>query len=367
MSDRVHGEWQTEILPAFEPAPAGVSRASPDALARAEHWLRQSQPVVIPTETVYGLAAPALDRGAVEAIFRIKGRPLDNPLIAHVSGLSQLESLGARPSRLALDLAEAFWPGPLTLVVATSAALPWVTAGLDSIALRQPAHAFAAALIERTGPLAAPSANLSGLPSPTRANHAAADLRGRVPLIIDGGDLEHGVESTVLDVRGARAVLLRPGALSIEAIEARLGAALELPGAGGRVRSPGMKYRHYSPRAELWLYPLPSGEAAAAGSASSAQLAADARRLRDAGRRVAAITQTPLDVEEYLPLPADPRGFAHQLFNWLRELDERGIDCVLVEGVSPRGIGRAIMDRLRRAATQVREPETALTENASAT
>jgi L-threonylcarbamoyladenylate synthase len=187
-----------------------------------------------------------------------------------------------------------------------------------------------------------------------------------VPLIIDGGDLEHGVESTVLDVRGARAVLLRPGALSIESIEARLGARLELPGAGGRVRSPGMKYRHYSPRAELWLYPVASGEGAAASAAVSARLAADARRLRGAGRRVAAIAQTPLDVDEFLPLPADPRGFARQLFSWLRELDERGIDCVLVEGVSPRGIGRAIMDRLRRAASQVREPEAATVEKASA-
>lgn len=366
MSDQVDGEWQTEILPAFEPAPARTRQASPGALARAEYWLLRAQPVVIPTETVYGLAAPALERGAVEAIFRIKGRPLDNPLIAHVSGLAQLRCLGAQPTRLALELAEAFWPGPLTLVVATDAVLPWVTAGLDSIAVRQPAHAFAAALIERTGPLAAPSANLSGLPSPTRASHAAADLAGHVPLIIDGGDLEHGVESTVLDVRGDRALLLRPGALSIEAIEARLGAPLESPEAGGRVRSPGMKYRHYSPRAELWLYPAQSDEVAA-GSAVSAQLAADARRLRGAGRRVAAIAQTPLEVDEYLPRPADPRRYARQLFSWLRELDERGVDCVLVEGVSPRGIGRAIMDRLRRAASQVREPEAATAEKASAT
>jgi L-threonylcarbamoyladenylate synthase len=367
LSDQVDGEWQTELLPAFEPAPAGTRQVSPGALARSEYWLRRAQPVVIPTETVYGLAAPALDRSAVEAIFRIKGRPLDNPLIAHVSGLAQLPSLGAQPTRLALELAGAFWPGPLTLVIATNAVLPWVTAGLDSIAVRQPAHPFAAALIERTGPLAAPSANLSGLPSPTRANHAAADLGGRVPLIIDGGDLEHGVESTVLDVRGDRALLLRPGALSIEAIERQLGATLELPRAGGPVRSPGMKYRHYSPRAELWLYPAPADEAAAAGSAVSAQLAADARRLRSAGRRVAAIAQSPLEVDRYLPLPADPRGFARQLFSWLRELDELGIDCVLVEGVSPRGIGRAIMDRLRRAASQVREPEAATAEKASAT
>jgi L-threonylcarbamoyladenylate synthase len=346
-------DWQTEVLAAFEPGANGVP--SERALARAVSWLAQSVPVVMPTETVYGLAAPALDRSAVQAVFDIKQRPLDNPLIVHVAGPEQLPALGVRFSRLALQLAEAFWPGPLTLVLPTSAALPWVTAGLDSIAVRQPRHEFALALIRRAGPLAAPSANLSGLPSPTRARHAVQDLTGRVPLIIDGGDLDHGLESTVLDARGEQPVLLRPGALSTEEIEACCGCALLTPDSGGRIRSPGMKYRHYSPRAELWLYPPLSAHPAAAQ-----KLADDASALRAQGRRVAVIARHPVDVERYIRLPNDPALMARQLFGWLRELDDERIDVVLIEGVSRVGVGRAIMDRLERAASTVRRPERAL-------
>jgi L-threonylcarbamoyladenylate synthase len=352
-------DWATEVLPAFEPGAAeGALRVPGErALASASDWLQRGVPVVIPTETVYGLAAPALDRQAVSAIFAIKQRPLDNPLIAHVSGLEQLGLLGIELSPLAQRLASAFWPGPLTLVLPTKKQMPWVTAGLDSIAVRQPRHDFACALIERVGPLAAPSANRSGLPSPTRASHALQDLQGRVPLIVDAGELEHGVESTVLDVRGTEPVLLRPGALSTEAIEASCGCAVRLTPAGSAARSPGMKYRHYSPRAELWLYPPLSGNARAAR-----QLAADASALRAQGRRVAAIVREPVPgVERVIALPAEPRQVARQLFHWLRELDDQGMDCVLVESVAAQGVGRAIMDRLLRAATHVRRVEAALT------
>jgi L-threonylcarbamoyladenylate synthase len=329
--------------------------ASSSALARASDWLRRGVPVVIPTETVYGLAAPALHREAVEAVFAVKQRPLDNPLIAHVSGQDQLELLGIELSSLAARLADAFWPGPLTLVLPTKKEMPWVTAGLDSIAVRQPRHEFARALIERVGPLAAPSANRSGLPSPTRASHALQDLSGRVPLIVDGGELEHGVESTVLDVRGPAPVLLRPGALSIEAIETSCGCAVRLPRAGGEVRSPGMKYRHYSPRAQLWLYPPLAGNERAAR-----QLARDALELRAQGRRVAVIARAPVQQVEYVALPAEPRQVARRLFHWLRELDDQGIEHVLIEGVPALGMGRAIMDRLERAATRVHRGEAAI-------
>jgi L-threonylcarbamoyladenylate synthase len=208
-------------------------------------------------------------------------------------------------------------------------------------------------LIERVGPLAAPSANRSGLPSPTRAAHALQDLAGRVPLIVDAGELEHGVESTVLDVRGPAPLLLRPGALSTEAIEESCGAAVRLPRADGPVRSPGMKYRHYSPRAQLWLYPPLAGD-----EQSARLMASDARELRSQGRRVAAITRAPVpQVDRSIALPAEPRQVARQLFHWLRELDDEGVDCVLIEGVPPQGVGRAIMDRLGRAATRVRRAE----------
>lgn len=341
--------WDTRLLDAFS-APASES-PSDHALAEAERWLARSVPVVIPTETVYGLAALALDRSAVEAVFRIKGRPLDNPLIVHVSGVDQLDSVGAELSALASRLVSAFWPGPLTLVMRARLPLPWVTGGLDSIAVRQPAHPFAAALIRRAGPLAAPSANLSGRPSPTRAKHATQDLLGHVPLIVDGGDLEHGLESTVLDVRGDAPILLRPGALSLELIESACERRVQTPSSSGTARSPGMKYRHYSPRAELWLYP--AAELATPRGAAEA-LADDARRLRSRGARVAVIAKHALDVDHFLETPRSARELGQRLFGWLRELDELGVDYILVEGIECSGVGRAVMDRLERAATRVR-------------
>jgi L-threonylcarbamoyladenylate synthase len=341
--------WDTRILEAFANDPDDPGRRVPSerALGAAESWLRQSIPVAIPTETVYGLAARALDRRAVQAVFEIKGRPQDNPLIVHVTRDSHLAEIGAVLSPLAADLARRFWPGPLTLVVAGGGALPWVTAGLDSVAVRHPAHAFAAALIERVGPLAAPSANLSGRPSATRGSHAARDLSGRVPLVVDGADLEHGLESTVLDVRGSLPVLLRPGALPLELLESACGRTIVVATSEGPVRSPGMKYRHYSPRAELWLYPTGSGT-------PSTRLAGDARRLTASGRRVAVIAREPVDAERFISHTGDAMELGRELFSWLHELDELGLDCILVEGVSPTGVGRAVMDRLERAATRVR-------------
>jgi L-threonylcarbamoyladenylate synthase len=341
--------WDTRVLAAFEPG--AELRPSARALSEAEMWLRRSVPVAIPTETVYGLAAVALDRRAVQSIFEIKGRPADNPLIVHVTTEAHLAEVGAVFPPLARELARRFWPGPLTLVVPCTAELPWVTAGLDSVAVRHPAHAFAASLIDRVGPLAAPSANLSGRPSPTRGDHAVSDLRGRVPLVIDAGELEHGLESTVLDVRGEVPVLLRPGALTLEAIEQVTRCSVRTAGAeaADAVRSPGMKYRHYSPSAELWLYPCSELDPGAGQDLSN-----DARALRASGRRVAAIARRPVEVERYIPHPREPRELARRLFGWLNELDEGGIDCILVEGVASTGIGRAVMDRLARAATRVR-------------
>jgi L-threonylcarbamoyladenylate synthase len=342
----------TEVLGAF--VDSERPEPSPAALSAAEAWLGQSVPVVIPTETVYGLAARALDRDAVLSIFEIKGRPADNPLIVHVTRPSHLEQAGAVLSPLARRLIERFWPGPLTLVVPCSAALPWVTAGLDSVAVRHPSHPFAAALIDRVGPLAAPSANLSGRPSPTRARHALADLRGRVPLIVDGGELEHGLESTVLDVRGDAPVLLRPGALPAELLEQALERRIEQASAHAAVRSPGMKYRHYSPRAELWLYPRDERPGAPPEGPVAALLGSDARALRASGRTVAAIAREPIEVDRFIPHPNDPGELARRLFGWLHDLDELGVDCILIEGVAHAGVGRAVMDRLERAATRVR-------------
>lgn len=343
------------MLEAFEPgAPARTAsvedlptlQLAEGALDAAAGWLSRGVPIAIPTETVYGLAARARDARAVAAVFEIKGRPADNPLIVHVTRESHLGEVGARLTPLAASLARRFWPGPLTLVVAGGTDLPWVTAGLDSVAVRHPAHGFAAALIERTGPLAAPSANRSGRPSPTCARHAASDLDGLVPLVVDAGELEHGLESTVLDVRGEQPVLLRPGALTLELLEAACGRPIRSATAHGPVRAPGMKYRHYSPRAELWLYP--------AGGRASPRLARDAERLSRMGRRVAVIAREVVAAERFIAMPREPVELARALFRWLHELDELGVDNILVEGIAATGVGRAVMDRLSRAATRVR-------------
>jgi L-threonylcarbamoyladenylate synthase len=340
--------WETRVLDAFGAAEGSLDA---DVLGCAARWLRQGVPVVIPTETVYGLAAPALDQRAVAAIFAIKGRPLDNPLIVHVTTESHIASVGARLTPLARLLAKTFWPGPLTLVVDTHAALAWVTAGLDSIAIRHPQHAFAAALISEVGPLAAPSANLSGRPSPTRARHAAEDLAGRVPLVVNGGDLEHGLESTVVDARGEFPILLRPGAITAEELHACCGREVSIPAPDGPVRSPGMKYRHYSPRAELWLYP--PAAAGWTGLLPGERLLEDAVRLRAGGSRVAVIAHARVDADHFIALPREARELGHRLFGWLRELDDLGMDYVLIEGIHVLGVGRAVMDRLTRAASRV--------------
>lgn len=343
---------KTRVLAAFS-SDGSVNQQAVDSAAQS---LQAGWPVVVPSETVYGLAALAKDEKAVERVFLAKGRPSDNPLIVHVSNLAQAIELGAKPSALAHTLADTFWPGPLSLVVQFSGQLAWVTAQLDSIALRQPNHPFFQRLIERVGPLAAPSANISGYPSPTRAQHALQDLAGRIPLIIDGGPVEHGLESTVVDARGNTPVILRPGATLQAELEQ---AARVTPAEPTRLsqpnlapRSPGLKYRHYSPRAQVWFYP---NELAPPGK----QLLADAKQLVAQGRSIALIGPDLSDANGIVPqiqraCPRDAHDLAHHLFDWLRKFDALGVECILVQGPSKEGIGRAIVDRITRAASQIR-------------
>ncbi|KAF5033414.1 Threonylcarbamoyl-AMP synthase [anaerobic digester metagenome] len=227
----------------------------------AAELLRAGQVVAIPTETVYGLAANALNEAAVKKIFLVKGRPQDNPLIVHISSLDMWAPLVADLPGHALALADAFWPGPLTIILRKSELLPTATtAGMDSVAVRMPAHPAARAVIKAAGlPLAAPSANLSGSPSPTTAQHCLKDLNGKIPLILDGGACDVGIESTVVSLVGAP-VLLRPGAITAEMLSrvldmpVAISEAVSRPlKAGERPTSPGMKYRHYAPRARVIL------------------------------------------------------------------------------------------------------------------
>ena len=237
-------------------------RTRPADIAEAGGLLAAGQVVAIPTETVYGLAANALDGDAVLRIFEAKGRPQDNPLIVHISALEQLEYLAEDLSPAVYQMAEHFWPGPLTMVVKKKAVIPDRTsAGLDTVGIRMPSHPVARAIIDAAGvPLAAPSANTSGKPSPTTARDVLDDMNGKIPAIVDGGACSVGVESTVVDMTGDWPQILRPGAITEEMIAEAMGAAstdratLEGLSDDAKVRSPGMKYRHYAPKAPVILY-----------------------------------------------------------------------------------------------------------------
>jgi len=229
------------------------------AVIEAAELLKAGEIVALPTETVYGLAADAMNPGAVEKIFRAKGRPQDNPLIVHIADKSQLRKLTAAEIPIKAEkLMERFWPGPLTIIFPKSPAVPAVTsAGLDTIAVRMPAHPLMLAVIERSGlTLAAPSANTSGFPSPTRAEHVFNDLKHKIPLILDGGACHFGVESTVIDIRAEEIKVLRPGGISREEISKFLGEEVTLAAElkEEQVLSPGMKYRHYAPSKKLYNY-----------------------------------------------------------------------------------------------------------------
>ena len=306
-----------------------------EAMERALALLGAGEVVAIPTETVYGLAGDATSGDAVARIFEAKGRPHFNPLIAHVSGIVMATGI-ADFDQLSEKLAQAFWPGPLTLVLPLSREArihPLVTAGLDTIALRMP-QGFGAELIARFGrPLAAPSANSSGRITATSAEAVEADLGRRIPLIVDGGQTPVGLESTIVKVEDGRVRLLRPGGIAAEVIEAIAGRPV-LRGAAAGIEAPGMLASHYAP-----------GAAVRTGATSvhpgEALLAFGSRRVAGAERAVAVLNLSPT---------GDLREAAANLFSHMQALDRSGAATIAVEPVPEAGLGEAINDRLRRAA-----------------
>jgi len=310
-----------------------------DVISRAAGVIRRGGLVAFPTETVYGLGADALSPKAVRRIFEAKGRPVDNPLIVHVGERDAADRLGQvdERSRRLMDL---FWPGPLTLVIRAAREVPAeVTGGLTTVAVRMPAHPVAIALIKGSGiPIAAPSANRSGRPSPTTAEAVLEDLGGRVEIILDAGPTVVGVESTVLDVTGDLPVLLRPGGVSLEELTRAVGPVLPSPGGIHDAGSPGTRYRHYAPSIPVVL--RGPGE----------EWAKDPRLCRS-GVRIAYVGMSPSPVVALIEIRfGTVEGYATGLFSALRELERSGADVILAELPAEEGVGLAVRDRLRRAA-----------------
>ncbi len=335
---------KTQVLPVTE-----------SSLAMAAKIINEGGLVGMPTETVYGLAANALNAQAALRVFEAKGRPADNPLIVHVAAVEEIPPLVRAIPEAARKLMGAFWPGPMTLILPKADCIPKeVSAGLDTVGIRLPKSRAARALIRAAGcPIAAPSGNRSGRPSPTTAQHMLEDMDGRIPLILDDGPCEVGVESSVIDATGEVPVILRPGGITPEMVQAVLGRVsvdehVMSPLAEGDVaRSPGMKYRHYAPKAKTVIF---EGERDRVIAAICARYDA----ATAAGERVAILG---FDEHDFcgrtrisLGHAGHPQDAAARLFAALRELDERGETLALCEAVDTAGIGLAVMNRMGRAA-----------------
>ena len=330
-----------------------LEKCTDEAIARAAEFIRAGQVVGFPTETVYGLGANALDRDAVMKIFAAKDRPADNPLIVHITDISQIDGLiSGEMGESARKLAEKFWPGPLTMIFPCAEVVPdCVTAGLKTVGIRMPAHPDAIRLIKACGcPVAAPSANRSGKPSPTTAKRVMEDMDGRIPMILDGGECNVGLESTVLDMTGDVPRVLRPGGVTPEEIAETVGAcqvdetvkrALK---EGERPRSPGTKYRHYAPKGSLTIF-----------EGDEKDVAREiCRRYDECGGRALIMAMEGhgqlYGGRRVIFMGKNPEEMARLVFERLRDADDMGAEFIFAEGIADEGIGLAVMNRLGRAA-----------------
>ena len=327
-----------------------------DVIREAGRILKEGGLVAFPTETVYGLGADALNEDAAKKIYAAKGRPSDNPLIIHITNMKALEKIVSEIPEKAKKIAEKYWPGPLTMIFNKSEIVPYgTTGGLDTVAVRMPVDEIAREVIDAGGGyIAAPSANTSGRPSPTTAQHVAEDLTGRVDMIIDGGAVEIGVESSILDVTVEPPMILRPGAITKEMFEEVIGEVavdrtLIKPDSKQVPKAPGMKYRHYAPKADLTIIEGPLDKVVK-------EINKRAEEKIDAGYKVGVIG-TEETVEDYLAgdikcigTREDESTIAANLFRILREFDDDRVDYIYSESFDTAGIGSAIMNRLLKAA-----------------
>ena len=347
-----------------------------EGILEAAEILKQGGLVAFPTETVYGLGGNGLDKEAAKKIYAAKGRPSDNPLILHVSSIEEVIPLVKALPEKAKKLMEAFWPGPLTLVLPKSDIVPKEsTGGLETVALRSPENALTLALIRACGfPIAGPSANLSGRPSPTEASHVLEDLGGRIEGILEDGAVGIGVESTIVDLSEDFPTLLRPGAITIEDLEAVLGEKVAIDptllgksmAEGFTPKAPGMKYRHYAPKAEMLLFKkkeeeedgLRSGQEDIAKSILSYgekefSVSPEKKIWVLCGEDTASLYEGDgRFTVKILGRREEPLSMTHNLFRLLRQADEEGVELILGECYSEEGVGFALMNRLKKAAGQ---------------
>lgn len=329
-------------------------------IAEAGALLAAGDLAAFPTETVYGLGADAFSAEGAGKIYAAKGRPSDNPLIVHIAQVSALKALAEEIPKEAYLLADAFWPGPLTMILKKKAAVPYeTTGGLDTVAVRMPAHETARALIAAAGGfVAAPSANTSGRPSPTRAEHVYEDLNGKIPLIIDGGEVGIGLESTIVDLSGDVPMILRPGCITQEMLKEVIGDVSLDPGLLSenderRPKAPGMRYRHYAPRAQMILVSGTEEAAVRKILSLAAASAAEGKRTgilagRETAERYAA--SDPLFLVRTIGSRTEEEEIARHLYAVLREFDELRVDVIYSECFDTPHLGEAIMNRMLKAA-----------------
>ena len=345
------GKMQTKIVK-IDPAQIDESE-----MEEAAKLIREGELVAFPTETVYGLGADALHPEASKKIYAAKGRPSDNPLIVHICRFEELESIAREVPPQAKKLADAFWPGPLTMIVWKNDRVPYeTTGGMDTVAIRMPNHPVALRLIEESGCLiAAPSANTSGKPSPTEAAHVALDLDGKIPMILDGGPVGIGIESTIIDLTEKTPMILRPGYITEEMLSEVLGEEVKIdPGIIAadsltKPKAPGMKYKHYAPKADLVLV---DGEAQAVVKKINELV----EEKKSHGLKVGVIAtdetreQYAADYVVSIGARDDEDAIAKHLYKILREFDDWNVDAIYSESFSTPRIGQAIMNRLLKAA-----------------
>ena len=338
---------------------AVVSESQIDAgiIKQAGDILQAGGLVAFPTETVYGLGGDALQKESSRKIYAAKGRPSDNPLIVHICRWEDIALIVQEIPEAAKKLAQAFWPGPLTMILKKSAAVPLeTTGGLETVAIRMPENKIALALIAAAGGyIAAPSANTSGKPSPTCAAHVKEDLDGKIDMILDGGSVGIGLESTIVDLTDSAPTILRPGYITKKMLEEALSAPVETDrtildaNAKQAPKAPGMKYRHYAPKGELTIV---DGEL----QAVTEKIRALAEKMHRQGKRVGIICtdetkgQYEADCIESVGARCDEEAIARHLYAILRQFDSQNIECIYSEAFSDKGIGQAIMNRLLKAA-----------------